>query len=204
MPFVPEEAHGKPILLCVLAYVGPPDQAESAAAPFRALATPYADMVRPMRYPELYEGPERAPNFASGANFFTDSLSTEGVEAILEQLPRSTAMMKVVQLRVMGGAAAGASNDATAFAHRDRHLFVNTLAMYMDGEETEAHDAWVDTVADALGRNGAGGYVGFMGDESPATIRAAYPGTTWDRLRELKRRYDPDNLFRLNQNIPPA
>ncbi len=55
-----------------------------------------------------------------------------------------------------------------------------------------------------LGQDGAGGYVGFLGEEDEATIRAAYPGATWDRLRELKRRYDPDNLFHLNHNIPPA
>ena len=59
-------------------------------------------------------------------------------------------------------------------------------------------------MADALGRNGAGGYVGFLGDEDEETLRAAYPNGNWERLRGLKRRYDPDNLFRLNHNIPPA
>jgi FAD/FMN-containing dehydrogenase len=59
-------------------------------------------------------------------------------------------------------------------------------------------------VADSLGKDEAGGYVGFLGEEDEGTIRAAYSGPTWDRLRELKRRYDPDNLFRLNHNIPPA
>jgi FAD/FMN-containing dehydrogenase len=76
--------------------------------------------------------------------------------------------------------------------------------MYADGAEMATHDAWVAGIADALGRDGSGGYVGFLGDEDESTIRAAYPGETWDRLRELKGRYDPDNLFRLNHNIPPA
>ena len=123
---------------------------------------------------------------------------------MLEQLPKSTAPMGAVQLRVLGGALARVPNDATAFAHRDRGLFVNVAAMYVDASEKDTHDAWVDGLANALGRNGAGGYVGFLGEEHEATIRAAYPGATWDRLRELKRRYDPDNLFRLNHNIPPA
>jgi FAD/FMN-containing dehydrogenase len=113
-------------------------------------------------------------------------------------------MMKAVQLRVLGGALGRPTNDATAFAHRDRRLFVNVASMYMDGAETATHDAWVAGLADALGKDGSGGYVGFLGEEDEAEIRAAYPGTTWDRLRELKRRYDPDNLFRLNHNIPPA
>jgi FAD/FMN-containing dehydrogenase len=111
--------------------------------------------------------------------------------------------MRAVQLRVLGGAVARIPNDATAFAHRDRGLFVNIAAMYADGAEKATHDAWVNGIADTLGKDGAGGYVGFLGDEDESTIRAAYPGQTWLRLRELKARYDPDNLFRLNHNIPP-
>jgi FAD/FMN-containing dehydrogenase len=204
MPFIPEEAHGQPILIGLMAYVGPMDRGESVVAPFRALADPYADMVRPMRYPELYEGPEQEARFASGTNFFPESLDSSAAEAILDELPKSTAMMKAVQLRVLGGALGRVPNDATAFAHRDRGLFVNVAAMYGDEAEKPTHDAWVDGLADRLGKDGTGGYVGFLGDEDEATIRAAYPGETWDRLRELKRRYDPDNLFRLNHNIPPA
>jgi FAD/FMN-containing dehydrogenase len=204
MPMIPAEAHGKPVLMGLFAYVGPFDQGNSVIAPFRALAEPYADMVRPMRYPELYEGPEQEARFGSGANFFGDSLEPAVAEAILEQLPQSTAMMKAVQLRVLGGGLGRVPNDATAFAHRNRGLFVNVAAMYADEGEKETHDAWVNGLAESLGRDGGGGYVGFMGDEDEATIRAAYPGRTWDRLREVKRRYDPDNLFRLNHNIPPA
>jgi FAD/FMN-containing dehydrogenase len=204
MPMIPEEAHGKPVLMGLFAYVGPVDQADSVFAPFRALADSYADMVRPMRYPELYEGPEPEPQLASGSNFFVDSLETAGAEAILDQLPKSTAMMKAVQLRVLGGALARVPNDATAFGHRDRKLMVNIAAMYADPGEAETHQAWIDGLAGSLGKNGGGGYVGFLGAEDEETLRAAYPGATWDRLRELKRRYDPDNLFRLNHNIPPA
>ena len=204
MPFVPEEAHGKPILMGQFAYVGPVAQGEQVIAPFRALAEPLADMVRPMRYPELFEGPTPEPQFAAGTNFFADSLEPAAAEGILEQLPQSTAPMKAVQLRVLGGAAARVPTDATAFAHRDRGMLVNIAAMYVDAGEKDTHDAWVNGLADSLGRDGAGGYVGFLGEEDETTIRAAYPGATWDRLRELKRRYDPDNLFHLNHNIPPA
>ena len=204
MPFIPDDAHGEPILIVQMAYAGPVEHGESVLAPVRALAEPYADMIRPMRYPELYEGPEQAARFASGANFFADSLAPGGAEAILEELRCSTATMRVVQLRVLGGAIARVPNDATAFAHRDRSLFVNVAAMYADGAEQATHDGWVDGIADALGNDGAGGYVGFLGDEDESTIRAAYPGPTWDRLRELKGRYDPDNVFRLNHNITPC
>jgi FAD/FMN-containing dehydrogenase len=204
LPFVPEEVHGKPVLMGQVAYVGPVDQGEAVMAPFRALADPYADMVRVMRYPELYEGEGPAPGYASGTNFFADSLEPAAAEAILEQLPQSSAMMKAVQIRVLGGALARIPNDATAFAHRERRLFINVAAMYGDLAEKETHDGWVSGVGDSLGKGNAGGYVGFLGEEDESTVRAAYPGPTWDRLREVKRRYDPDNVFRLNHNIPPG
>jgi FAD/FMN-containing dehydrogenase len=203
MPFVPEEAHGKPVIMGLFAYTGPVDQGDSVIAPFRALAEPFVDMVRPMRYPELYEGPEAEAAFMTGTNFFADSLGP--AEAILEQLPQSTAPMKAVQLRVLGGAMARTANDATAFGHRDRPLFVNVVSMYVDAADEQAHAAWTKGLAESLGKkDGAGGYVAFMGEEDEETIRAAYPNGAWERLRELKRRYDPDNLFHLNHNIPPA
>jgi FAD/FMN-containing dehydrogenase len=204
MPFLPEAVHGKAVVMGMMAYVGPADRAEGVIAPFRALAEPYADMVRPMRYPELYEGPEPEPQHATGANFFADSLEPAAAEAILEQLSQSTAMMKSVQLRVLGGALARVPNDATAFGHRDRGLMVNIAAMYVDPGEKNTHDAWVAGLAESLGRDGEGGYVGFLGDEDEETLRASYPDGTWERLSGLKRRYDPDNLFHLNHNIPPA
>jgi FAD/FMN-containing dehydrogenase len=204
MPFIPEKAHGEPVLMGMLADVGPIDQAQAALAPFRALGEPYADMVRQMRYPEIYEGEGPPVRYGAGSNFFADDLDAAQAATILEQLHHSTAMMSAVQLRVLGGALARVPNDATAFAHRDRGLFVNIAALYMDPDEKDTHDAWAASMADSLGRDEAGGYIGFLGEEDEGTVRAAYAGSTWDRLRELKRRYDPDNLFRVNNNIPPA
>jgi FAD/FMN-containing dehydrogenase len=65
-------------------------------------------------------------------------------------------------------------------------------------------EAWVSEFAEALRQSDDGAYVNFLYDEGEARIRAAYPGATWDRLRSIKAKYDPNNLFRLNQNIPPA
>ncbi|MDQ4108014.1 MAG: BBE domain-containing protein [Actinomycetota bacterium] len=80
----------------------------------------------------------------------------------------------------------------------------NVAALYEDPEEAERHRHWVDGLAGALRQDDAGAYVNFPGDEGDSRIRDAYPAATWDRLREIKRRYDPANVFRLNQNIPPA
>jgi FAD/FMN-containing dehydrogenase len=112
--------------------------------------------------------------------------------------------MRVAQLRVLGGAMARVPDDATAFAHRSSRIMVNVAALYERPEEEPQHDAWVAGFAEALRQSDHGAYVNFLGDEGEARIRDAYPGTTWDRLRAIKRRYDPTNLFRLNQNIPPA
>jgi FAD/FMN-containing dehydrogenase len=203
MPFMPEEAHGKAVLMGLAAYCGPVDKADEVFAPFKALAEPLADLIRPMRYPELFEGPEPEPQFATGANFYLDSLPSGAPEAILEELPKSTAMMKAIQLRVLGGAMAEVPNDATAFGHRDAPLMANVACTFMDDAERDTHVGWVEGLAGSLGRNGTGGYPGFLGKVDESALQAAYGGN-WDRLREVKRRYDPDNLFHLNHNIPPA
>ena len=92
--------------------------------------------------------------------------------------------------------------DATAFAHRGREIMVNVAAMYDRPDEALVHEAWVTRFAAALQDGDAGACVGFLGDEGEPRVREAYPGSTWDRLAAIKRRYDPANLFRLNQNIP--
>jgi FAD/FMN-containing dehydrogenase len=110
----------------------------------------------------------------------------------------------VAQIRVLGGAMARVPVDATAFAHRRSRIMVNVAALAERPEEAEGYEPWVAAFVKALTQRDTGAYVNFLGDEGTDRIRAAYPGPTWDRLRAIKRRYDPDNLFRLNQNIPPA
>jgi FAD/FMN-containing dehydrogenase len=205
MPFVPEEHHGRPVVLALLVHAGGGEEGERAIAPFRALATPIADMVRPMRYPEIYElaeGPH--PVAATFRNMFVDSVDRAAAEAILGHLERASAPRSAVQLRVLGGAIARVPADATAFAHRQRKIMVNVAAMYERLDEAPVHEAWVAGLAAELDRGHAGAYVGFIGDEGEDRVHEAYPGPTWDRLAAIKRRYDPANLFRLNQNVEPA
>ena len=112
--------------------------------------------------------------------------------------------MRVAQLRVLGGAMARVPVAATAFAHRHSRIMAN-LATFYDGPADRAvRQAWVSDFAAALGQEDTGAYVNFLGDDGPARLRQAYPAPTWDRLAAVKARYDPTNLFRLNQNIPPA
>ena len=205
MPFIPEEHHGKLIVMAILAYAGDHETGERALAPFRALATPIADMVRPMTYPEIYPPEEEDFHPISALRtMFVDAIDHEAVDRIIERLQSSTAMMRVAQLRVLGGAMARIPDDATAFAHRGRRIMVNLAAMYERVEDSATHEAWVTDFAAELNGGEASGYVNFLGDEGYDRRRAAYPGSTWDRLAAIKHRYDPTNLFRMNQNIPPA
>ncbi|HUG95759.1 MAG TPA: BBE domain-containing protein [Pleomorphomonadaceae bacterium] len=93
--------------------------------------------------------------------------------------------------------------DATAYAHRASRIMVNVAAFYDGPEDRPVREAWVSEFAAALRQDDDGAYVNFLGDEGQGRVRAAYPGATWDRLTTIKSRYDPTNLFRLNQNIPP-
>jgi FAD/FMN-containing dehydrogenase len=205
LPFLPEEVQGQMILMAFVAYAGDAEAGERAIAPLRALAEPIADMVRPMSYAEMYppEEEEYRP-VAVAKTMFVDSVGLGAAETIVERIQASDAMMAATQIRVLGGAMARVPADATAYAHRHSRIMVNVAAMYQRPEERPKHAAWVDALSGELLQDDSGAYVGFLADEGEDRVRAAYPGPTWDRLREIKRRYDPDNVFRLNQNIPPA
>jgi FAD/FMN-containing dehydrogenase len=207
MPFLPPEQHGRLVIFALIAYAGDVDTGTQAVAPFRALAEPVADMLRPMRYPELFQGPGEEGEYHPVAithTMYVDSIDRSAAETIVEQLEASTAMMAVTQLRMLGGAAARVPADATAYAHRQSQIMVNVAALVETPEQAPEHEPWVAGLAEALRQDDAGAYVNFLGDEGEERIRAAYPGPTWDRLVEIKRRYDPTNVFRLNQNIPPG
>ena len=205
MPFLPAEVHGQLIVLAMLGYAGDPQSAQAAIAPFRALGKPLADMVRPMRYPEMY--PPDDPNYrptAVSRTMFVDRIDHAAAETILGFLTESDAALRVAQLRTLGGAAARVPADATAYAHRDNKVMVNVAAFYNGPEDKPRKEAWVRDFAAALNQGTGAAYVNFLGDEGADRVRAAYPGPTWERLTRIKAKYDPNNLFRLNQNIPPA
>jgi FAD/FMN-containing dehydrogenase len=206
LPSLPPSAHGRLVVMALLAHAGGGEAGERAVAPFRALAEPIADMVQPMPYAGLFEPAEEIEVVEESArSTFLDAVDHAAAEAVVEHLQASTAPMAVAQLRVLGGAMARVPADATAFAHRDRRIMAALGCVYEDAAERPTHHAWADGFAAALRRDGRPGvYVNFLSDEGPDRVREAYPGPTWDRLVEVKRRYDPGNLFRRNQNIPPA
>jgi FAD/FMN-containing dehydrogenase len=205
MPMVDEAWHGKLVIFGLMAFAGDPAAAQRALAPFRALAQPIADLVHPSPYPEIYppEDPDYHP-LAAARTGFIDRTDLADAERIVGTLEAYDAPMRVAQLRVLGGASARVPNDATAYGHRDRRVMVNVAAFYEGDHDRASRAAWVESFTRDLADGDQAGYVNFLVDEGEARIRAAYPGGTWERLAAIKRRYDADNLFRNNQNIPPA
>jgi FAD/FMN-containing dehydrogenase len=208
MPFLPVEAHGKVVVMALVCWAGDPEEGERALAPFRALE-PLADLLRPMAYHEIYslfgEGPgPQLPSHEATRSFFVESVDTGSAEAIVGHLQASTASIAVAQLRVLGGAMARVSPDATAFAHRDRGAMVALGTLFEHAEEKETHEAWLRSLAAKMSDGAPGVYVNFLGDEGEARVHEAYPAPTWERLVAVKRRYDPANVFRLNQNVDPS
>ena len=205
MPFLAQEHHGRLVMMAMLVHAGTGERAEQVLAPFRSLGEPLADLVGPMSYPQVLaqEEPGQHP-MAASRNLFLDEVELDDAALMLRHLEASTASLPAVQLRVLGGAAARVPAGATAFAHRDRAVMVNLAAIYEDPAEAETHRLWVGEFLTALQAGTTGVYVNFLAEDSAARIHEAYPGDTWDRLAAVKGRYDPTNLFRRNNNIPPA
>jgi FAD/FMN-containing dehydrogenase len=205
MPFIPAEHQGRLVVMVLPCYAGPAEEGERALAPFRSVAEPIADLLRPMPYAEIYgPEPEGFHPTAIVRTGFSEGIEIDDAETIIERLTASDAPMRVVQIRALGGAIARVPADATAYAHRAARLMVNVASFYTGPDDRPRREEWVRELAARLHRPDAGAYVNFLSDEGPERVRAAYPGATWERLAEVKRRYDPDNLFRHNENVPPA
>ncbi|WP_052665495.1 FAD-binding oxidoreductase [Nitriliruptor alkaliphilus] len=208
MPFLPEEVHGQLVVVILAVHVGPAAAGQEALAPLRRLATPLVDELAPMAYADLFVEPPGVEDFhpvVVTRTMFRETFGVAEAEVAIDGLLAATTPMAAVQLRVLGGAVARVRDDATAYAHRQRRLMVNVAALYEDPIDGATATVWAEDLAARLREAGVdGAYVNFLGDEGPARVREAYPGDTWDRLARLKARYDPTNLFRHNQNVPPG
>jgi FAD/FMN-containing dehydrogenase len=205
MPGVPEEAVGKVVIFGIVAVAAADDEAARLLEPFRSAAKPIADIVQPIPYAKIYPPEDDSYHpLAVSRNLFVDSFDRSTAAGIMDRLQASDATLRACQIRPYGGAVSRVPNEATAYAHRDRAIMVNVAAFYEGDHDRAQRAAWVDEFADWLSGGDQAAYVNFLGDEGDARIRAAYPHGTYERLAEIKRRYDLDNLFQGNQNIPPA
>lgn len=208
LPFVPMELLGLPIVLIVVAFVGDVEAGQRAIEPLRRLAPRTVDTTGPMPYPAMFELTREATvsTHHYGRSAFLHEVPDLLVETVIDRVERGTSPLSFVQIRPLGGALARVPADATAFANRDRRYALSILNRWdaATPEEESIHEAWVDGLWQSARPYASGAYVNFLEEGEQDRIRQAYPGETFNRLAAVKRRYDPDNFFRLNQNIHPA
>lgn len=206
LPFIPEDRHGDTFLVFVACWAGPIEEGEAALKPFREVAPLVADGVGPMPYPALNSAfdalvPPGLQHYWK-ANFVKE-LTDEAIAAHLEHGPRVPVVNSTVHIYPINGACHRVAPDATAFAYRDATFATVIAGMWPDPAQNEANIAWVrDFYDDTAPHSEEGGYVNFMADDDQDRIRVNYK-ENYDRLVAVKRKYDPDNLFHLNQNIRP-
>ena len=206
-PFVPPELVGKKAVAVLGCWCGEPDAGQQALGRIRALQ-PAVDVFGSMPYPALQgmldEGAPWGIRSYTRSGYAAD-LSDGMIDAALEHAAAMPSPFSQVHIHHMGGAVARVGEDDTAFGHRRATYVYNLNAMWMDPSEDELHSSRNLAAAEAFAPFSTGGvYVNFLGNEGDERIRAAYGDAKFERLTRLKATFDPQNLFRLNQNIRPA
>ena len=207
VPILPREHYGKPALSLVLVWAGDPAEGEKAIAPLRAIGTPIAELVRPTPYLALQSMLDAgAPH---GRHYYwkahrVPEFRDEVIAAILERVESITSPFSQIGGWAVGGAVSRMDPSATAVAERSFGFEININAAWPPSDpDSQRHIAWVREGWETLRPYAAGVYANFLSDEGPAGLEAAYGGRL-QRLTTLKDRYDPENVFRLNANIPPS
>jgi FAD/FMN-containing dehydrogenase len=206
LPFIPEQRHGEVFLAFIACWAGPVEEAERVLKPLRDAAPVVAEHLGPMPYPALNSAfdalyPMGLQHYWK-ANFATE-LTDEAIDAHLEHGPKVPAVNSTVHIYPINGACHRIAPDATAFAYRDAAFATVIAGMWPDAADNEANIEWVRDYYDATAPlSEEGGYINFMADDDQDRIKANYKGN-YERLVDVKRKYDPDNVFHLNQNIRP-
>ncbi len=207
LPFIPEDRHGDTFIALVACWAGPIDQGEAMFKPFHDVSPVVAEFVGPAPYPALnsafdalYPAGELQHYWKAS---FVKELTDDAIAAHLEHGPKVPVVNSTMHIYPINGACHDVASDATAFAYRDANFATVIAGMWPDASQNEANIKWVRDYYDATAPlSEEGGYINFMSDDDQGRIKANYKGN-YDRLVEVKRTYDPDNLFHLNQNIKP-
>jgi hypothetical protein len=206
LPFIPEDRHGDTFIALVACWAGPIPEGERALKPFHDVAPVVAEFVGPMPYPALngaFDGLVPAGLQHYWKANFVDELSDEAIAAHAKHGPDVPAVNSTVHIYPINGAVQDVASDATAFAYREANFATVIAGMWPEPSQNEANIAWVRRYYEATAPlSEEGGYVNFMAADDQERIRASY-GANYERLVSVKRTYDPDNLFHLNQNIKP-
>jgi hypothetical protein len=206
MRFVPEKRVGEPFVAVVSCWTGGAEEGQRVMQGFRDVAAPVAEHVGPMPYPALNSAfdalvPPGLQHYWKAA-YLTD-LTDEAIPAHMEHGSRIPVVNSTVHLYPINGAVHDVASEATAFGHRDAKFAAVIAGMWPEPADNERNTAWVrDYYAAIAPHSQAGGYVNFAAADDQVKVADNY-GANFTRLQEVKRRYDPDNLFHLNQTIKP-
>lgn len=207
LPFVPRDLQGKLIVGVVCCYAGPVEEGQKVVKPLKAFGSPVLDLCVPK--PFLAHQAMFDPSFPHGWWYYMRScdvaeLTDEVIDITVDHSVRIGSPLTAFPIWQRGGAAARVGEDETAFGGRGAGYTFNITAATETAEGFEEEQEWVRNFWSALKPHHTGAYVNFLMEEGEERIRQAYGAKKYGRLEELKRRYDPDNLFRLNQNIRPG
>jgi FAD binding domain/Berberine and berberine like len=202
---------GERVAALAVCYNGPPEKGEVLLAPLRAFGSPLADTIGPMRYTQIQqmfdEGfPAGLQNYWRSS--FLEFLDGDGIEAIVERFRQAPSPQAAIAIEQLGGAVARVSAEDTAFNHRASRFNLLILGMWPERHAKAENVGWVQSISETLAPNASSrvyvNYLGQSGDEGAGRVEAAYGPKAYARLVALKNKYDPENLFRLNQNIQPT
>ncbi len=207
LPFVPDALHFKPAVVVIVCWSGDPGEGRDVLRPWLDLAPPI-QMIDAMPYTVMQSiqdelaPPGRQSYWKSG---YLTELTDDAIAAAAGVAAHVPSPFSLAEIVLWGGAAARVAADETAFGQRDGRFLFNAISMWEQPDATDANISWARDFHDALQPFATGGvYVNFLSEEGDERIKAAYGAGKYARLAQLKARYDPGNLFRLNQNIPPA
>jgi FAD/FMN-containing dehydrogenase len=207
LPAFPASLHGRRVVVVAVCHAGDPAEGERHLAPVRTFGTVLADSVSPKPFTAHQQSFDASVPPGLGYYFkshFTSGLSDEAIDVLVEHNARSLQPWSFTIIFQLGGAVSRVSRDATAFIERDAGFAININGVAEDAAHDIEVKAWARGTFDALTPHATGGvYVNFLGNEGDERVRAAY-GPAYQRLEALKARYDPENVFRINQNIRPV
>jgi len=206
-PFLPEDAHGKPMIAVAGMHIGGEEAASRDLAPLRDLGGTLADIFQPRPYAEMQKLLDGSwtPGFQNywKAEYLT-GLPSGAIDTLVEALGTITSPLSDFKVPYLGGAMSRVGEDDTAYGHRGAPFIVNINTRWESGGDDDGHVAWTRALWDALQPHSSGGtYTNFTSEDDAHRVKDSYGEAKYARLQTLKRRFDPDNVFRLNQNIQP-
>lgn len=207
-PTLPAELHGRPVATIAVCYAGALESGERLLKPLRYFGPPLIDLVKVRPYPDWQKALD--PAWGNGfrnqwVGHYLPELTDAAAETMLEHVTKVTSPFTDVKLAHLGGAVARAGENDTAFGNRELRYALVIQTRWKNPEEDSRQLAWTQQFFDAMKPHSTGKvYVNFVAEEGEARIADAYNARSFARLRAIKAKYDPGNLFRMNQNIRPA